>query len=125
MVVFDEICKNFSTFDLADLSEHMEVSELVELERILRMGIPYEEFEREALFAIGNHEILIMENEIKEIKTERDKYLKLLNSGSDIEREKVVKICTELTKKDKELHVELKNRRHKLSNWKGGKLVEQ
>jgi len=125
MVVFDEICKKFSTFDLADLSELMEVSELVELERILRMGIPYEEFEKEAQFAICNHEILIMENEIKEIKTERDKYLKLLNSGSDIERDKVVKICTELTKKDKELHAELKNRRYKLSNWKGGKLVEQ
>lgn len=111
--------KAYETRDMIEVSNFadvLEVDQLLLLEKLINRGIPSTNEMSEIDEVIYKHKMIGIEQSIKEIRDERDKYLKLLHSGNLEHREEVLNTCNVLTKTEQTLQQTLREMKSKRIN---------
>ncbi len=112
------------TIEVSNFADVLEVDQLLLLEKLMRRGIPSTNEISEIHEVIYKHKMIGVELSLKEVREEREKYLKLLNTEDLEAHEEVLKTCNVLTKTERTLQQTLREMKMKKTNWKGGKSIE-
>jgi len=108
---FKVFVKGYETREMIEISNFadvLEVDQLLLLEKLMNRGIPSTNEMSEIGEVIYKHKMIGVEQSIKEVRDEREKYLKLLNSNVLENREDVLKTCNVLTKTERTLQQTLR-----------------
>ena len=116
MAVFAEAYKTRNMIEVSNFADVLEVDQLLLLEKLINRGIPSTNEISEIDEVIYKHKMIGIEQSIKEIRDERDKYLKLLNSGNLDNRDEVLNTCNVLTKTEQTLQQTLREMKIKRKN---------
>lgn len=123
---FEIFVNGYNTRDeieISNFADVLEVDQLLLLEKLIKRGIPSTNENNEINEVIYKHKMFGIEQSLKAVRGEREKYLKLLNAGTLDNKEEVLETCNELTRRESTLHQTLREMK-KSSNWKGGKSIE-
>lgn len=101
----------------------LEVDQLLLLEKLMRRGIPSTNEINEMNEVIYKHKKIGIEESLKDLRAEREKYSKLLNASSSENRDEVLQTITVLTRTERTLQQTLL-KMNKTKDWKGGKSIE-
>lgn len=114
--VFVNAYETRNMIEVSNFADVLEVDQLLLLEKLINRGIPSTNEINEIDEVIYKHKMIGIEQSIKEIRDERDKYLKLLHSGNLDNREEVLNTCNVLTKTEQTLQQTLREMKSKRIN---------
>lgn len=123
---FEIFVNGYNTRDeieISNFADVLEVDQLLLLEKLINRGIPSTNENKEIHEVTYKHKMIGIEQSLKEVREEREKYLKLLNAGSSDNRDEVLETCNVLTKTERTLQQTLREMKRN-TNWKGGKSIE-
>lgn len=124
---FKVFVKGYETrekIEISNFADVLEVDQLLLLEKLMRRGIPSTNEVNEMSEVIYKHKMIGIEQSLKEVRLEREKYLKLLDNSVLDNREEILETCNVLTRTERTLQQTLREMKMKKTNWKGGKSIE-
>lgn len=120
---FIEGYKTREKIEVSNFADMLEVDQLLLLEKLMRRGIPSTNEINEMNEVIYKHKKIGIEESLKDLRAEREKYSKLLNASSSENRDEVLQTITVLTRTERTLQQTLL-KMNKTKDWKGGKSIE-
>ncbi len=121
MFLFKEGYGKKNKLDIVDFTDKLDIEKLTLLEKLIHRAVLSKNPSREINEIISKHKMLGIEKSIMEIRKEREKYFKLLNSNIIESKNEITNLCSTLTKTEKNLQHELLRIK---SNWQTQKGVE-
>lgn len=94
--------------EISNFADVLEVDQLLLLEKLMKRAIPSTNEVNEIDEVIYKHKMIGIEQSIKEVRDEREKYLKLLHSSALDNRDEVLNTCNVLTKTEQTLQQTLR-----------------